>query len=376
MRLALLTNDYPPQPGGIQQYLGNLVDHWPDDVRVLAPHDAPATATNRGEAVVRRFRPNPGPPRNFLWPTSDVADWVEHQLYSFGPDVVLFGAPHPLTGLISRVRRALGVPVGVLAHGAEVTIPAAVPGLRQWLARVLRRADVLFAVSRYTATRVESIAGVSCRFVGAGVDLGAFHPDEGASARVADPLVVGCISRFVPRKGQQLLIHAAHRLQREGVASRVVLVGKGRQEPMLRRLSSRLGVPVEFAIDVPWQRLPEIYRSFDVFCMPCRSRWGGLEVEGLGLVFLEAAASGLPVLAGPSGGAPETLLPGITGYVVENVDDIVQAVRTLDADRELCRRMGRDGRAFVEKEYSWRRVVERFRDGFAARGAARPDLDR
>jgi phosphatidylinositol alpha-1,6-mannosyltransferase len=121
---------------------------------------------------------------------------------------------------------------------------------------------------------------------------------------------------------------------------------------------------VRFEINVPWSELASLYRSMDVFCMPCRSRWGGLEVEGLGLVFLEAAAAGLPVLAGSSGGSPETVVPGETGYVVHSVNDTVEGLELLLADDTAAQQMGAKGRRRVVEEYVWDRVVARLGDGF------------
>jgi phosphatidylinositol alpha-1,6-mannosyltransferase len=125
-------------------------------------------------------------------------------------------------------------------------------------------------------------------------------------------------------------------------------------------------VPARFEVDVPWSRLPELYSEMDIFCVPCRSRWGGLEVEGLGLVYLEAAAAGLPVLAGTSGGAPETVVPGATGYVVHEVDDIVEGLSMLLADPTLREMMGGRGRGRVVSEFTWDRVVERLAAGLAS----------
>ncbi len=144
----------------------------------------------------------------------------------------------------------------------------------------------------------------------------------------------------------------------------MLLVGKGRTEAQLRRLADKLGVRVRFEVNVPWSDLPGLYREMDIFCMPCKSRWGGLEVEGLGLVFLEAAATGLPVLAGDSGGSPETVIPAETGYVVHSVDDIVEGLTMLLDDPAESRRMGLAGRRFVEDVFTWPKVVDRFRKGF------------
>jgi phosphatidylinositol alpha-1,6-mannosyltransferase len=350
MRLLLITNDYPPKSGGIQQYLGNLVDAWRGPVHVIAPADPEAGPDER----VSRHAST-----SFLWPTPAVGNWVVERAAAFHPEVVLFGAPHPLPVLGPRLRDALGVPFGVLAHGAEVTLPAAAPGARQRVAKILRDADVRFGVSRYTADRVARLTGRPVVFVGAGVDVDAFKPPPDGGHAVP---VIGCVSRFVPRKGQHRLLEAVARLVRP---AEVLLVGGGRKEADLRRQADRLGVPTRFVIDTPWSDLPGLYRSMDIFCMPCASRWGGLEVEGLGLVFLEASSTGLPVLAGDSGGSSETVLPGETGFIVRTVDDIVEGLDLLLDDPDRASEMGAAGRRFVEDDFTWYRVVDRFEDGFA-----------
>ncbi|MDJ0962263.1 MAG: glycosyltransferase family 4 protein [Acidimicrobiia bacterium] len=358
MRLAVVTNDYPPKPGGIQQYLGNLVDAWPDAVRVLAPNDGPADETDRGETVVRR-----GSAR-FMWPTPLIRGWVMAELRAFEPDAVLFGAPYPLSRLAPTVSAGLDVPVGVLGHGAEVVIPAALPGVRSLLRSTLRAADVRFAVSHFTQQRLRRLTSLPVEYVGAGVDIDRFTPD--ADTTTGSPPVLGCVSRFVPRKGQDRVLRAAALLAERGTAVKVLIVGKGRKEQSLRRLADRLGVDAHFAVDVPWGDLPSLYRSMDIFCMPCRTRWGGLEVEGLGLVFLEAAAVGIPVLAGASGGSPETVDPGRTGYVVNSIGAIADAVERIVTDSDRGRMMGRAGRTRVEEQFTWNAVVTRFEAGFAA----------
>jgi len=358
VRLLLITNDYPPKPGGIQQYLGNLVDHLSGPVRVLAPADGPAD-TRSGEGLVARNR------RTFMWPTPAVADWIESEAARFAPDVVLFGAPHPLPRLTDRLRQRLGTPIGVMCHGAEITLPAAVPGLRGAMIRSLRTADVRFAVSRYTQQRVQRLTGLPVVYAGGGVDPTMFTPAPDRRQPGAIP-VVGCVSRFVPRKGQHRLVEAAARLGDRGTPVEVVLVGRGRKEGRLRSLAARSGVVVRFAVDVPWEVLPDLYRTMDVFAMPCRSRWAGLEIEGLGLVYLEAAASGLPVLAGGSGGSPETVIPGKTGFVVHSVDDLIEGLELMIGDPTRARAMGEAGRNRVLAEYTWEAVATRLQAGFKA----------
>lgn len=383
-RLAVVTNDYPPRPGGIQQYLANLVGHHDGDVLVLAPADAAATE-HVLDAPAGELPPDIAGPdtfqrtvlrgaATFMWPTHAVTDWVTTEVRAFDPDAVLFGAPHPLAAMGSRLRDRLGVPIGVLSHGAEITLPAAVPGLRTALRRTLAAADVRFAVSHYTATRVAALTGADATWIGAGVDVTTFRPRPAAGIGtevtakdgIGRPLVIGCISRFVPRKGQDRVLAAAARLRDEGVEVEVLMVGKGRTEASLRRRAAELAVPTRFVVDAPWAELPRLYSEMDVFCMPCTSRWGGLEIEGLGLVFLEAAAVGLPVLAGDSGGSPETVVPGETGYVVTTVDDIVQAVEMLASDPVARLRMGARGRARIEADFTWSRVDDRLNTGFQA----------
>jgi phosphatidylinositol alpha-1,6-mannosyltransferase len=281
---------------------------------------------------------------------------VSGHIEEFRPDLVLFGAPHPLAAMGPALRAGSGVPYAVLCHGAEITIPAAFPITRRLVGYALKRADLVFAVSHFTAGRVERLAKRPVHYLGAGVAVTEFTPAEAP----AEHPVVGCVSRFVPRKGQGRVIEAAAALRAEGTAAEVLLVGKGRDERRLRRLASRLGVPVRFEVDVPWRDLPGLYRRMAVFVMPCRSRWFGLEVEGLGLVFLEAAASGLPVLAGDSGGSPETVDPGVTGFVVSRDEHIVEGLRMLLEDPARAAVMGAAGRERVLEEFTWEAVSARF----------------
>ena len=349
--MLIVTNDYPPKPGGIQMYLKNLVEAYPDAVHVVAPHDPDAASQEPG--VSRSSA-------TYMLPTRTTARTIAAAAEDFEPDAVLFGAPHPLLFLGDVLRRAFNLPIGVLSHGAEITIPGALPGVRRLLRRDLASADVRFAVSRYTARSVQRISGSPVELLGAGVDIDTFRPPAGPPAN--DPPVVGCVSRFVPRKGQDRLIEAAARLDRD---VELLFVGKGRTEGELRRKAENLGVRTRFEVDVPWSELPGLYQKMDVFCMPTRSRWAGLEVEGLGLVFLEAAASGVPVLVGDSGGAPETVLPGETGFVVSDVDSIREGLEILLDDPAGARQMGQRGRRLVETEFTWARVVERLYEGFA-----------
>ncbi len=365
MRVLLVTNDYQPKPGGIQQYLGGLVRALPAETRVLAPRDDRATAP---EPAVRRDR------RRFMWPTRRVRTWVRDEIEAFRPDVVLYGAPHPLAHMGPDLRRQTGVPYAVMCYGAEVSVPAAFPGVRSVVRYPLRHADAVFGLSAFTSRRLERLLGREVRTMGAGVES-AFSPGPGAPEQP----VVGCISRFVPRKGQRRVLDAVAALRAEGREVTCLMVGAGRDEGALRRRATRLGVPTRFEVGVPYERLPALYREMTIFAMPCRSRWLGLEAEGLGVVFLEAAATELPVVAGDSGGAPETVAPGTTGFVVEDDEGLRSALRLLLDDPAMATAMGRAGRARVASEWSWVAVADRFMAGLeeairsAPGGGRRPD---
>lgn len=356
MRVLLVTNDFPPKPGGIQQYLGNLVEGFTGELRVLAPaHDGAADDPR----VVRSDS-------TFMWPNGRVRAWVRAHVDDFSPEVVLFGAPHPLAQMGPRLRAETGVPYVVMTHGAEVTVPGALPGLRQIVARTLRSADHVFAVSRYTAGRVEAMTGRPVGVLGAGVDLERFQPS--GRPRRRRPVTIGCVSRFVPRKGHARVIAAAEELAAGGRDVAVLLVGRGRLESRLRKQAAAASVPVSIEVDVAWSALPDLYRQMDVFAMPARTRWFGLEVEGLGIVYLEAAASGLPVLAGSSGGSPETVIPAVTGYVATSVSELAEGLALVIDQLET---MGAAAREWTETRWSWAAVLDRLEAGLELAAGAR-----
>src|SRR6516225_10753153 len=203
-----------------------------------------------------------------------------------------------------------------------------------------------------------------------GVDVTFFRPGAGRAA-IRDRLglgakpVVVCVSRLVRRKGQDTLIRAWPRVRAEVSDAVLLLVGDGPVAGSLRRLAARLGVSdaVRFTGPVPWPELPGYYDAADVFAMPCRTRRAGLDVEGLGIVYLEASATGLPVVGGDSGGAPDAILDGETGYVVPGRDSAALADRliALLSDPPTARAMGDKCRACVERDWSWDLTAARLR---------------
>jgi phosphatidylinositol alpha-1,6-mannosyltransferase len=264
----------------------------------------------------------------------------------------------------------LGLPYAVVLHGAEVTIPGRLPGTQALLGRVLEGAALLIAAGSYPEAEARRAIGTRrlppTVQIPPGVDTARFvplAPIERASARARlglpamGPLVLS-VSRLVPRKGMDTLIEAAAWLKREGHHPQltVAIAGSGRDRPRLELLIHRLAAPVRLLGRVPSPDLPALYAAADVFALCCRSRWGGLEQEGFGIVFLEAAAAGIPAVAGDSGGAAEAVIDGRTGAVLEDPTDMAAVAAAIDrllVDPDLAREQGQAARQRAEDDFTY-----------------------
>jgi len=369
-RTLLVTNDFPPRPGGIQTYLHTLARYLPADELVVYAPSWPHGPTPHGEFDAHQPFQVVRHPGTLMLPTPDVARRAADVLRARRCEAVWFGAAAPLALLAGHLRAAGAKRILASTHGHEVgwsTVPAA----RQVLRRIGSTVDVVTFVSRYTRSRFASAFGPLARLaqLTPGVDPEVFRPDPAARTAIRDryrlgerPLVV-CVSRLVPRKGQDMLIRALPDVRRRVPDAALLLVGGGPDSGRLNRLAAQAGVSDHVVLTgaVPGSELPAHFAAGDVFAMPCRTRGAGLDVEGFGIVYLEAAATGLPVVAGRSGGAPETVLDGITGHVVDgrNVTNIATAVGGLLGDPERAAKMGRAGREWVSSEWRWVDRAER-----------------
>jgi len=366
-RTLVVTNDFPPRPGGIQAYVHGLVCRLPaDEVVVYAPAWKAAADfdANQPYAVVRH-------PGSLMLPVPAVLRRARDVASSEGCATVWFGAAAPL-GLLAAPLRSAGIDRFVAStHGHEVGW-AMLPAARQVLRRIGSTVDVVTYLGAYTRARLAPAFGPYPRLerLPSGVDPTVFRPDAGgAEVRsqldLADRPVVVCVSRLVPRKGQDVLLRALPALRRQVPGTCLLIVGGGPDSPRLHRLAGDLGVAdaVRFTGSVPWAELPAHYAAGDVFAMPCRTRLGGMDVEGLGIVYLEASATGLPVVAGRSGGAPDAVLDGDTGYVVNgrSVTAVTNAVAGLLLDPDRARAMGARGRQWVQQEWRWDAMAARLR---------------
>lgn len=371
-RILLVTNDYPPRRGGIQAYLEALVEHLvasgEHSLTVYAPkwkgaedYDSVAAAT--GYEVVRH-------PGTLMVPEPTVALRMRRLIRERGIDTVWFGAAAPLALLAPLARAAGARRVIASTHGHEVGW-SMLPLARTALRRIGNDTDVVTFVSAYTRGRFASAFGphAALEHVPPGVDTDRFVPDEVARAelraryRLGERPVVVCVSRLVPRKGQDMLIRALPAIRQRVPGAALVIVGGGPYRTALHRLAHTFGVAedVVFTDGVPGEELPAHHAMADVFAMPCRTRGSGLDVEGLGIVYLEASSTGVPVVAGRSGGAPETVVDGETGVVVDGWDAgaIAAAVGDLLADPARAAAMGAAGRQAVLDNWRWSRQAEK-----------------
>jgi phosphatidylinositol alpha-1,6-mannosyltransferase len=359
-RILLVSNDFPPRPGGIQTYLHKLVLALPaGEIAVYAPAWPGAAAFDaRLPFPVLRH------PGSLMLPTPAVLQRAVGLLRELRCETAWFGAAAPLALLGPALRRAGIRRVVASSHGHEVGW-SMVPAGRMALRRIGADADVVTAVSLYTRRLVASAFGprAALELLPPGVDCAEFHPDPGARAEIrrrhglGDAPVVLCVSRLVARKGQDALVRALPAIRRQVPGAKLLLVGDGPRRAALHRLveSGGLAGAVVCAGSVPWAELPAYYAAGDVFAMPCRTRGRGLDVEGLGLVFLEASATGLPVVVGDGGGARETVRAGDTGELVNGrqVAAVARAVAALLADPERAAAMGRRGRHWMQQEWNW-----------------------
>lgn len=363
MTTLLVTNDFPPRPGGIQSFVHNLAVRQPPGSVVVYASTWRGAAKFDADQPFEVVRESTG----VLLPTPAVARRAAELARTYGCDTVWFGAAAPLGLLAAGLRRRSGVERAVAqTHGHEVGW-AAVPGARGLLRRIARGVDVVTYLGEYTRTRLDrAVHGLTdLRRLAPGVDIDAYRPGvDGTEIRERYGLsgrpVVVCVSRLVPRKGQDALVRALPAIRRRVPGAALLIVGGGPYRSTVERLAGA-DDGVVFTGSVPAAELPAHYAAGDVFAMPCRTRNQGLDVEGLGIVYLEASATGLPVVAGDSGGAPDAVREGETGYVVNgrDVGQIADRVATLLADRELARRMGAAGRTWVERDWRWETQADR-----------------
>jgi phosphatidylinositol alpha-1,6-mannosyltransferase len=361
-RTLLVTNDFPPRPGGIQSYVHALAMRLPaDELVVYAPRwrgDSHLKFDARQPFQVVRH------PTTLMLPTPLVLRRAAKLLRDERCDSVWFGAAAPLALMSPLLRRAGAQHIVASTHGHEVGW-SMLPVARRALRGIGDHTDAITYVSTYTRRRFAAAFGpdAALEYLPPGVDTEVFRPDPGARQELRARYGLGerptilCLSRLVPRKGQDMLITAMREIRTRIDGAVLVIAGGGPYEDKLRGLVQALDLTgdVVFTGRVPSAELAAHHTIADVFAMPARTRGAGLDVEGLGIVYLEASATGVPVVAGNSGGAPETVQPGRTGTVVDgrSQQQIADAIVTILSDRAAAARMGAAGRAWVSDRWRW-----------------------
>ena len=364
----VVTSSFLPGRGGIESYLAQLCSALSPSLAVLAPR------TREGRALPADLGyPVTGFAKHLLWPGEKTLRLIEETAAGYSTRRVLFGTPWPLALLGPKLRER-GLSYAIVVHGAETTVPGAVPGLQKLVVESLARADLLLPVSHYTGDRVRALLDrhnhphPPMERLPARVDLERFRPEtdtrrilDRCGLRDSDKVVLS-LGRLARRKGAHRLIQAWPDVAAAVPEAALVIAGTGPRARHLKRLARRTNVTVGFPGRIDDDQAPALFAAASVFAFPVVDRWFGLEGEGLGIVLVEAQASGVACVTGRSGGTPEAVIDGVTGFVVDATDrrSLIEKITLLLRDDSLARQMGRAGRAHVAANFSDRTLPEGF----------------
>ena len=364
-KILLVTNDFGPRAGGIETFVIGLLER-------IKGHEVTVFTSQQGDTSVydqqwldkfgvRVIRDQ----SKILLPTWRVTRAAQKIVAAKNIDVVVFGAAAPLALMSPSLRKSGVKKIIALTHGHEVWWARIFP-FNFAIKRIGKSVDHLTylgeftrqaiskALSRKSATEMVKIAP--------GIDTAHFIPQPDAMQKrkelgLQDKKIIISVGRLVHRKGQDNLIQAMPAVLKEIPSAHLMLVGEGPYRKHLEKLvmKSSLEQNVTFAGRIMYDRLPSYLSAADLFAMPSRSRFFGLEVEGLGIVYLEASACGIPVVAGNSGGAPDAVLEGVTGLCVDgtNIEQITAAIVEICSDAERASHMGAAGRNWIVDQWRW-----------------------
>lgn len=350
MRIAILSEEFPPMIGGIAEYLGNVARELGKNHEVtvwsLPPINFGREEVGEKEVTYAR-RPLP----RTLW-------GIWRAVQQWRPDRVIVG--HTNLRLLLAARLAVGGCYLALAYGNDF-----LAAQRAWYRTVvnylLAQARPLITVSHNSAGRLRDLGIPNPVVIYPGTDPRRFFPPDHPPP---PPFTLLSVGRLVQRKGLDVAVRAVADLRNRHPNIRYLIGGRGPERPHLQHLARDLGVTdiVHFLDRVPATELPDLYRQAHVFVLPLREESLADSIEGFGMVFLEAAATAVPSVAGRTGGAVEAVRDGETGLLIPpaNQDALVRAVERLIQDEDLRQRLGRNGRRWVEEEMNWERVAHEF----------------
>ena len=367
--ILLVTNDFGPRAGGIETFVMGLLERVPKgEVIVYTSHQSSTGEYDRrwrdeyGVEVVRDKS-------SILLPTPRVIRNLQKLIDERNLSTVWFGAAAPLGVSARWLRRAGAQHIVALTHGHEVWWSKVWPF--SWaISEIARSVDVVTYLGDFTHQAIARRFKDKNKLtkIAPGIDTEHFRPLDGRELRekygIADRATIVSVGRLVHRKGQDRLVEAMPLVLKEIPEAHLVFIGEGPHRKRLDELVKKFKLEnhVTFIGRIQYSDLPRHFSLGDIFAMPSRSRLFGLEVEGLGIVYLEASACGLPVVGGNSGGAPDAVKEGITGFVVDGnkLPEIADRIITLLKDDELRNQMGNAGRSWAMEEWQWTRWSQAF----------------
>ena len=370
-KVLFITNDFGPRTGGIETFVIGLIERRAFASTIvytsMQENSQEYDANWERQFGVKVIRDS----SKILLPTPKVARKVSKLVKAENINTVAFGAAAPLGLLAHSIKRAGVVRIVALTHGHEVWWARVFP-FNLLIRRIGRGVDSLTYLGEYTHQMISRALDQRAKLVmvkiAPGIDTQHFSPrnsdDLRTSLKLAEKKVIVCVARLVHRKGQDRLIEAMPEILSAIPNAHLLIVGEGpyRQQLVKRVNQLKIKDDVTFVGRIGYEQLPEYICAGDLFAMPSRSRFWGLEVEGLGISYLEASACGLTVIAGNSGGAPDAVDEGKSGVVVSGIDNdaIAKAVVKFLNDPEISKTMGNYGRKWVVEKWRWEIWSEAF----------------
>jgi phosphatidylinositol alpha-1,6-mannosyltransferase len=350
MNILLITNDWKPKKGGISTYLSNLSENSKNNFFIYGPKWISGENTFKST-------------ENFLWNPIKVFSDVQKIINENKFDIILHGSSNPNFLFVNKLNtldipnspKNVKIPQFMICHGAEFNVLNYFPIIRTILKKNLNNLNKIFTVSDFSRKKLQDMTETQIHNIGAGINI----PNFEKKYELNEGITVGVVSRLVSRKKINWLIDVTHEIREEGIPIELKIFGFGKQENYLRKLSNVSAVDVSFIKEVNEDDLTNFYKSIDLFAMPSKSKYFGIEFEGLGLVYLEAASYGIPVIVGPSGGAIETIIPGKTGFVAGDKKILKESILYFIENPEKIEEFGLEGKKFVNDFYNWDKLLEK-----------------
>lgn len=364
-KILVITNDFGPRTGGIETFVMGLLERIVDH-KVVVFTSQQGDTSEYDQQWFKKFGVQVIRDRSkILLPSLRVAKRAKEIAQMHNIEVVVFGAAAPLALMAPKLRKAGVKKIIALTHGHEVWWARIFP-FNLAMKRIGNSVDHLTYLGEFTRQAISrSLSQKSIDSmvkIAPGIDTSHFSPQADATQRrtelgLESKKIIISVGRLVHRKGQDKLIQAFPTIVREIPSAHLLIVGEGPYRAHLEKLVEKLSLKanVTFVGRIFYNDLPSYLSASDVFVMPSRSRFFGLEVEGLGIVYLEASACAIPVVAGVSGGAPDAVQEGITGLCVDgtNIGQIAEAVIHICSDSKRATKMGLAGRNWVIEQWQW-----------------------